>query len=392
MKRLPFLSLATVVALGAIAAGVACGGISDPTKGSGERVATVSGALTGMAVPANTRVALVWKAGEAGGYAVGSDVAVVNGKFTMDLSAPPSSYFFAAESDYEGLSGSGSSEPPMPDSTEPGLPKDDSAGGSTSSSSGASGSSTSGGGQSFAFGSQLSPRDTVSGQINQPLSVAVAGFVVYVDTNGNGKLDIEGPYAKPTDDVIGGNKELLLAYLRDGGALDYEKLRDRSGILPQAGYNLAWDEGRWLPLNVVELKLSAKTKLPGAVCSGSGTSSFDEPPSPRPSSSSSGGPGSTGYPDPNDPNLICSSDGRSFSYTAPCADPAPSPPQPEGLCASSYSVSPSGGCGGVGYGSAIPDGEPAPEGWPCTVVNTGDAGVGDIDAGPAPGSDAGAGQ
>ncbi len=386
MNRLPFLSFATVAALGAITAAVACGGISDPTKGSGERVATVSGALTGMTVPANTRVALVWKAGSTSGYAVGSDVAVVNGKFTMDLSAPPSSYFFAAESDYDGFSGGGS-EPPMPDPTEPGAPRNDGARGSMGG--GASGSSTSGGGQSFAFSNPLSPRDAVSGQINQPLSVAVAGFVVYVDTNGNGKLDIEGPYAKSTDDVIGGNKDLLLAYLRDGGALDYEKLRDRSGILPQAGYNLAWDEGRWLPLNAVELILSAKTRLPGAVCSRTAVSSFDEPGSDGLSPSGSGGFESS-YPDANDPNLICSSDGRSFSYTYPCADPAPSPPPPEGLCAPSYTVSPSGGCGG--YGSAVPDGESPPEGWPCPIVATTDAGIGDIDAGAAPGSDAGAGQ
>ena len=398
MKRLPFLSLAAVASLGAITAVVACGGISDPTKGSGERVATVSGALTGMTVPANTRVALVWKAGGAGGYAVGSDVAVVNGKFTMDLSTPPSSYFFVAESDYDGLSG-GDTAPPVPDSTEPAAPdtsggtSSGAGGGSTSSSSGASGGgSTSGGGQSFAFSNQLSPRDTVSGQINQPLSVAVAGFVVYVDTNGNGKLDIEGPHAKPTDDVIGGNKELLLAYLRDGGALDYEKLRDRSGILPQAGYNLAWDEGRWLPLNVVELKLSAKTKLPGAVCSGESSSIDETPSAPPPSSSSSGGPGDTGYPDPNDPNLTCAPDGRSWSYSSPCTPPPP-PPAPEGLCGPSYWGSDtSGRCGG-GFGSAIPDGAPIPEGWPCPVINSGaDAGIGDIDGGPAPDGDAGAGQ
>jgi hypothetical protein len=177
MKRLPFLSLAAVASLGALATAVACGGISDPAKGSGERVATVSGAITGMTVPANTRVALVWKAGSTGSYAVGSDVAAVNVKITMDLSAPPSSYFFAAESDYGGLSGGGGRAPSVPDSTEP-APRTDNAGGSTSSSSGASGSSTSGGGQSFAFANQLSPRDTVNGQINQPLSVPVAGFVV----------------------------------------------------------------------------------------------------------------------------------------------------------------------------------------------------------------------
>lgn len=372
MKKLPFVSsLAGVASLGLIAAFVACGGISDPTKGSpGERVATVSGALTGMTVPANTRVALVWRTGATGGYAVGSDVAVVNGKFAMDLGAPPDSYLFAAEGDYDGLSGSGSSSGAAGGPVGADAPPDD-----LEEASGSSSGSGKSSGQSFAFSNKLSPRDTVSGHINKPLSVAVAGFVVYVDTNGNGKLDLEGEWAKSTDDVIGGNKEIFLAYLRDGGALDYEKLRDRSGILPHAGYNLAWDEGRWLPLDVVDLKIASNTKLPSPVCSAGVTQ--ETPPAP-PSSSSSGGPGTWGYPDPSDPNLKCSPDGRSYEYTTPsnCDDvPAPAP-APEGLCAlwsdvtapSPTSCDPSGG-----YKTSIPEGEPVPDGWPCTVVLDGGA-------------------
>jgi len=378
MKRLPLLhSLGGVASLGAIAALLACGGISDPTKGSsGERVATVSGALTGTSMPSNTRVALVWKVGTTGTYAVGSDVPVVDGKFTMALAAPPDSYLLAAEDDYEGLSSGGSAPvveaPPEATDEAPSPPPSES--GSTSSSGG--------GGQSFAFSNGLSPRDTVSGQINQPLSVAVAGFVVYVDTNGNGKLDIEGQWAKPIDDVIGGNKELFLAYLRDGGALDYEKLRDRSGILPHAGYNLAWDEGRWLPLDVVELKISANAKLPTAVCSPSGPSYVDEVPAATPSSGSGWGP--NGYPDPNDPNLHCSPDGMSWSYTWPCETPEPEP-VPVGLCgASGVILKPTPSCGGSsrGGGSGIVPGEPIPEGWPCPVPS--EDGGAPIDGGSAP--------
>jgi len=378
MKRLPFLSsLAATASVAAIATVVACGGISDPTRSSGERVATVSGALTGMTVPANTRVALVWKVGPAGGLAVGSDVAVVNGKFTMDLPTPPNGYFLPAESDYDDLSGSDrvspAEEPPPPDGSG-GDPAPDH-GGSTSSSSG---------GQSFELPSQLTPRDTVSGGINQPLSIAVAGFVVYVDTNGNGQLDITGNQGTTTDDVIGGNKELLLAYLRDGGSLDYEKLRDRSGILPKAGYNLAWEEGRWLPLDVVELKLTNRTRLPGAVCSGTDAHyDNDDRPVLVPPSSSSGG--TNGYPDPNDPNLTCAPDGRSWSYSfsGECEDPEPTPPPPEGLCSPhSYGAAGSPPCPGGGYGDALTPDQPVPDGWPCPVN--------DQDGGPAPDIDGGA--
>ncbi len=384
MKMLPFHSSFVVAAtLGALAAVAACGGISDPTRSS-ERVATVSGALTGTGIPANTRVALVWKVGQTGTYAVSNDVAVNNGKFTMDLSAPPDGYFFVADGSYDGLSGGGSPVAVAPtEDSAPDAPSGSSSGssgtsgGSSGTSSGSSGTSTSGGGQSFAFASNVAPRDTVSGQITQLLSAAVAGFVVYVDTNGNGKLDIEGPWAKATDEVIGGNKELFLAYFRDGGALDYEKLRDRSGILPHAGYNLAWDEGRWLPLDVVELKIANNMRLSSAVCSGSG---YAETPSSVGSSSGGwGGWGPDGYPDPNDPNLHCSPDGRSWSYSFPCDEPPPQP-VPEGLCVGwTFDDSPPRACG-VGGGSGIGPNDPIPEGWPCTVDSSGEA----LDGGPAP--------
>lgn len=387
MKRLTSfrLSLAVTASLGAISALVACGGISDPTRGSStERVATVSGALTGASIPSNTRVALVWRVGATTAVAPGNDVAVVNGKFTMDLSIPPESYFASAESDYDSLS-SGSAPAPTDDTVTPGSGTSSSGsngGDDPSSGGGASSSGSNGGG--FAFNTQLAPRDTVGGQITKPLSAAIAGFVVYVDTNGNGKLDLEGPYANPIDEVIGGNDELLLAYLRDGGALDYEKLRDRSGILPAAGYNLAWEEGRWLPLHVVELKLSTRTKLPGAICSSSAIVSSSAEPSPAapdPDDGSSSGGSSGGYhPSPDDPRLKCSSDGYSYTYEPDPDDCWTPSPAPVGLCAGAYSdekPAPAG-CGGGWGGAGIDPDQPVPLGWPCPV------GGGAIDGGAAP--------
>jgi hypothetical protein len=360
MKRLPSFSLAAA----SLVALVACGGISDPTQGSGEQVATVSGALTGTSVPSGTRVALVWRVGNTGTYAVGSDVAVVDGKFTMDLNAPPNSYFFAAEGTYDDFSDSSAHSDP-PTARPP--------------------AADNGGVDQLSFGLGLAPRDTVSGQINQPLSAAAAGFVVYVDTNGNGALDIAGQWATATDQVIGGNDELLLTYFRDGGALDYEKLRDRSGILPKAGYNLAWSQGRWVPLNVVELKIKSNIRLPSGVCATDIV--VDDSPPPIVQADAGVDSGVNGFPSPDDPTLICSDDGYTFSYqpAAPCGNPQPTP---EGLCAPQVF---SDSCASPGGGFSIPYGSALPEGWPCPVDVDGgvfeDAGVPE-DGGAA---DAGAG-
>lgn len=395
----PRLRFAVLVSSSCAALAFACGGISDPTKGNGsEKVATVSGALTGVSVPANARVALVWRTSMStptdGGYAVGDDVPVVGGKFTMSLAMPPAAYF--SNIDGTGNFGSSSSggEPPQVGTATP----------EPAPAPAPSGGSSSGGGKLPSFGSRIAPRDTVSGGITTPLSGAVAGFVVYVDTNGNGKLDLAGTYAASTDQILGGNRELVLAYLKDGGALDYEKLRDTSGILPTQGFNLAWTVGkRWVPLNVVELKLDPKQGLPSPVCSSSGTYSgggssgtggFDPVATPIPptdssggssgslppsgSSSSSGGstsgsPG-TGYPSPTDPNLHCAPDGRSFTYTSGATCP-PSPPPPVGLCAGDYDNISTPGCANAGYGQSIPVGSPTPAGWPCTVAGDQDGGA-----------------
>lgn len=374
------------------AAGVttfACGGIADPTRGNGaENVATVSGALTGTAVPSNARVALVYRkittdgTGMHGSVEVGSDVAVTGGTFTMNLPVPPANYFgplsTSTVTQTDTLVGSGgASQPPSSSEAKP-----------------APAPAGSGGGRAFGNAAQPSPRDVaIGGSITEPMTAALAGFVVYVDTNGNGKLDLEGPYASSPDQILGGNRELTLAYLKGGGALDYEKLRDKSGILPAAGFNLAWSEGRWLPLNVVDLKLDAKASLPRSVCatniaptasSGSGGApTADSPAVAVPTTvtdGGTGGGGSTGsiYPSPTDPSLHCSPDGRSYTYTPATSGCGPTPPAPVGLCASSDT--PYIGCAGPsGYNSLSP-GQPAPPGWPCPDFITSDADGGVSDA------------
>lgn len=371
--RFALLSSSTVIALAA----VACGGISDPTLGDG-RVATVSGALTGVSVPANARVALVFRhpsstPGVASAVDVVSDVPVVAGKFTMNLATPADLYFTSFEASSQ--SGGGGGIAPDPTTDNPNA-SSDASGGALPPSGGSSG--------QFRTGTKLTPRGGVSGSvITEPLSGAIAGFVVYADANGNGKLDLEGQYASSPDQILGGNKELALIYLKGGGSLDYEKMRDKASILPTAGFNLAWTEGRWLPLSDVELKLSSSAKLPGPVCSsyayGSSSNVGFSDATPDEAPSSGGGSGSVADASVGtrsdaggliDPSIICAPDGRSYTY--PGGGCEPSAPPPVGLCASdSYTET---ACAGS-YGGQLLPGQPVPPGWPCVVDGDGDGGV-----------------
>lgn len=357
---------------------VACGGISDPSKSGDGSVATIAGALTGGNVPANARVALVWRDATNHAYAVGNDVAVVDGAFSMALTAPNSSYLFdpndasysSSESDSFG-EGSTSDAPesgggtPIPIATDAGAAKDPTA-------------SPSGGG--FSFTTKLQPRDGASGTIGKPIYVGVAGFVVYLDTNGNGKLDIAGQYAKSTDEIIGGSSELVLAYFKDGSTLDYEKMRDDANSAPKAGFNLLWTgKDRWLPLNAVDLALTSTLRLPSTVCSVSevqdapDSTTQTDPSTAAPDEGTGGSPGSV-YPSPDDPNLYCAPDGSYFSYGSCSMDSAP---LPEGLCAPDY-----GSTACAKQVSSLPPDGSIPEGWPCPVniPAAEDAGAPGIDA------------
>lgn len=339
MKRLA--RRRSMFAFGTLSALIACGSIDDPSLKS-ETIETVSGALTGDATPANARVALVWRVGSASSWVVGSDVAVSNGKFTMPLSAPSASHYLPNEiSSFADLGGATVSA-----SADAGVSK-----------------------ASLA----LRPRDIVSGgTITEPLHAALAGFIVYVDRNGNRKLDLgQGPDLESADEIIGGNAELFLSYFKGGGALDYEKLRDKSGIRPHAGYNLAWSgEDRWLPLNVVELKITRGATLPASVC-GSGDQDggavhIED------AGTDDGGP----LPSRSAEGLSCSADGRFFVYSAPC-------PLVDGtnrLCPRS-AVCPEA------QSRSLVDGEAPPEDWPCEVTDVlydggpyGDSGV-ELDGG-----------
>lgn len=327
-----------------VAATLACGSISDPsrTNGSGE-VGTVTGKLSGDAAPANARVALVWRTGETVGFSVGADAPVVNGTFSLALTEPDPSYFVA-------YSATNNSEKPSP-STALGNSGDPSASTSPPSTSPTP----------LNVGAQsLRPLDAVSGSISStPLSAAVAGFVVYVDANGNGTLDLTGSDANSVDTIIGGNDSLILVDFRDGNALDYEALRDTTGGKPAPGWNLGWSaHDRWLGLDMVDLSLSATNALPEAVCSG--------PSNVFVTSGSSVASGTA----------PCSNDGRSYTPYTCTTTPG------SGLCGRETVA-----CA-AGATVTIPPGQPFPSDWACGSTGGTTTGGVDGDAGASVSADA----
>ncbi len=371
----------------AIAAAVGCGSLANRNDSS---IATVSGTLTGTSVPANTRVALVWHAPDRS-WTVSHEAPVVNGAFSIDLtSAPADALFFSpTDSSSSDTPPSQSFDSPAPDASTSTAPP--SAGSSSSSSGGAFG------------GARIAPRDVVSGSVGAPLSVAIAGFVLYVDSNGNGHLDISGDNGESPDQIVGGSDELALVYMRDGTSLDFEKLRDKAGQLPTRGYDLMWTaKERWLPLSNVELTLRSNNAFPSAVCeigAISGGGSVSLPSSGDVSAGGSSGSGGSGgsagsvggytwasgstpapslqhgpYPSPGDPNLGCNKDGRGWSYSS-CRTKSPTP---NGLCGEYHTVP----CDE--YGAQLGSTDPVPPGWPCTVAVDGsaDGGINDASAGP----------
>ncbi|HEY8074813.1 MAG TPA: hypothetical protein VIF62_11905 [Labilithrix sp.] len=364
LRRLSFVFPFMPLALGAT---LGCGsGISNRDNPS---IATVSGQLSGSTVdvPAGAKVALVWRSPTSGQWVVTAEAAVAGGAFSINLDGAPSDDLFFDPSNLGSGSGSGgvynggsADEPPT-------------SGGTATAPSGGSGGGSSSGGSA-----QVRPMDVASGTVSAPMTVAAAGFLLYVDANGNGKLDIDSNGRTP-DTVIGGSRDLALVYLRDGSSLDLEKLRDDTGQLPTRGYDLVLvDKRRWLPLNSVDLTLGDDS-LPDGLCYmgptevGTATAVADGPETPAPAPSS-------GYPAPGDPNLTCSPDGRSYSYSE-CNPPPPPPVLPGTALCGGNAVEITEPC--AGGGGALGPSDPVPPGWPCPVATDADAGVA-MDGGKGP--------
>lgn len=215
----------------------ACDSLSDPEKNNTtpESTARVMGALQGS-VPTNARVAIVWQTRD--GLARGADVAVVDGKFSMDLGAPPEAYLFDADDKV----GPGGGEGDTPDPTTDGLP--------------------------VAFDASIGTQTTANGTTTGlALRRGEAGFIVYLDENGNHELDFD-ENARAVETIVGAEKSLVLTFFADGTTFDYEKLGDGKSA-PHEGYNLYLvGEGNgqhWFPLDSIQLKVG-EASLPISVC------------------------------------------------------------------------------------------------------------------------------
>ena len=231
--------------LALIAGAWACDSLSNPDKDKDanttvKTTAKVKGALVGT-VPANTHVAVVWRTTQ--GLTRADDAPVVNGQFTLDLGAPPTGAL-ASEDVYNTPVVTQDASVPNPTAVADASVGDDA---------------------SVGFKS-LRPQAGLNGTTGSNLLVGYAGFIVYVDTNLNGQLDFAAPDLA-SDQIIGGDKDITLVYLKDGSNFDLEKRRDNIGTLPGNGYNLSVNDGRgarWFPFEV-QLKLY-RTGLPYEVC------------------------------------------------------------------------------------------------------------------------------
>jgi hypothetical protein len=324
----PFL----VAALLPVAAG--CGSLSD-APGTAAPLATMNGTLSvasGAQAPSSVRVALVWRNdlgdGDQRGFNVAEDLEVAPqfpARFQLTVrTAPPSSALIRPEDDFD-------------------------------------------------------------------MSVAVGSVVAYEDKNGNGKLDLVP--AKSTsfvDGIVGANDELIVVWLpKEPTAALARELRDPQGGLPRAGYNLykrhtpictisgggngdaepvpgapatpCTDKAdiRWLPIDApFDLPIVTDPKFNSLMCQSTDPGPGpDGPPQVGPDPSP-GGPGVPSgpsvpqgpFPAPGARGLVCSPDGRRFTYSD-CREP--------GLCEAASS------CGA--RVENLPAGVAAPAGWPCTV-------------------------
>lgn len=243
----------------------ACDAISDPTKreaespvvepepsGETDLSTVLQGSLAGN-VPEGARVAIVW-AMAGGGLVVGDQAPIVNGRFRIDPTPPPGAVFEGGGAGNDGVN-SGTGMGPV----DSGI-----------------------GLEGFM---RVSPRTnkpiegTVGESTNSTFQEAYAGFVVFVDGNGNGRFDIDPSYGAPPDPILGGNAGMQLAYFRGGEAADYGRREDWADRKPKPGYNLQLVEGDWLKLDEVQLALDPEAKLSERVCGAAFAAFFPSKPS-----------------------------------------------------------------------------------------------------------------
>lgn len=316
------MKLTKLFALGCLGSLLACGDLGDDDNAP---LAVIQGQLSTQSSspesPSNVRVAIVWNTGETG-FKTSMDVPaspVFPSKFRLELRDPPPT---------TAMVGATPSREPDPTSDNPGIAP------------GMSG--------------QSRPLN------NQKTSVryAIGSVVAYEDLDGDGRLGLTDGNTPPSDRVLGSNDELLVIYV-EGDVSTFE------APPPTRGYNLRHSPrctkgtrgnppvcppGSWLPIATpYELPLTADPQLAEQMCSsteGQSSAGANKIHGPAPA------PGAKGWPDRNDPNLLCSADGKSYDYFE-CVTTS------QGLCKGTYERCDQ-------YKWTLPSATPPPE-WPCTI-------------------------
>jgi hypothetical protein len=189
-------------------------------------------------------------------------------------------------------------------------------------------------------------------------SYAIGSVVAYEDLDGDGRLGLINANTPPTDRVLGTNEELLVVYFEG----------DISSVEPpplNRGYNLlrsprctkstrtsppVCPPSTWLPISTLyDLPLTADPQLAEQMCNsteGQMSAGATKIHGPAPA------PGANGWPERDDPNLVCSADGKSYDYFK-CVQGS------IGLCKGSLETCDQ-------YKWTLPSTTPPAE-WPCTV-------------------------
>jgi hypothetical protein len=312
----------------------ACGGLGDVEDRPA--LAVIEGQLSTLAsttidpAPANMRVAIVWTSNT--GFRAAADVAVAPvfpSKYRLEIAAPPPVEAMSVDdqrqpdptTDNPGTAGS------APDPVTPGLEQ------------------------------QTRPTDAKSG----PSSFAIGSIVAYEDRNGNNQLDlVEG--GTSIDRVLGTNKDLVVVWL-EGELPPMAAFQGKS--MPVKGYNLLkvgvcnarrgqepaepCTPSEWLPIaTAYDMTLTADPELSELACR-DGSSSVSAGATKRIAAPET--PGPNGWPAKDDPHLVCSQDGTTYSIFE-CTKGS------LGLCRGTYER-----CDETVF--RLPSATPPAE-WPCT--------------------------
>lgn len=330
---------------------VACGSIDDPNER--KPLAVIEGQMLqaqnapSVQVQSNVRIAVVWLGIDDRSLKSTQDVkaeAVFPSKFKLALTEPPPEDAMIRKDKRTKDSNDAPSVPGQPPQQ-----------------SGGSAGSSGGNPDPQPPPPQPAPKMKTQSYKQWPadFGVAVGAVVAYEDLNGNGKLDLVDDNATQyVDRVLGINQELFLVYI-EGQNVPQEMLPP-NGSKPVQGFNLLQRiekecpktddfcspslDVRWLPMSsLYDLPLSAEPRFGDIMCKG--REGFGDSVS---EASQLDTPGT--YPAPNDPNLKCSPDGKSFTYEK-CET------IDRGLCKGTVSS-----CSGYSLSTTNPE-----PNWPCPV-------------------------